>query len=187
MTLVLRRFGSLLIASICVFGAAAIAAGQQARASKAPAPSPASGPVITQIDEVALKKLLVPGGKPLLINFWATWCDPCREEFPELVKINADYKGKIDFITISLDDLADINTAVPKFLTDMHADMPAYLLKAADDEAAMKSVSANWAGGLPFTVLFDEKGSMRYYRQGKIRPDILRTELNKETSAVAKK
>ena len=145
------------------------------------------GPMITQIDEVALKKLLVPNGKPLLINFWATWCDPCREEFPELVKINADYKGKIDFITISLDDLADINTGVPKFLTEMHAEMPAYLLKATDDEAAMRSVSSNWSGGLPFTVLFDEKGSMRYFRQGKIRPDILRTELNKETASVAAK
>ena len=176
-----------LITALLVVGIAATAIGQKAASPKPPASSAGDGPQITQIDEIGLKKLLVPNGKPLLINFWATWCDPCREEFPELVKINADYKGKIDFITISLDDLADISTGVPKFLIDMRADMPAYLLKAADDETAMKSVSPNWAGGLPFTILFDEKGGVRYYRQGKIRPDILRTELSKETAAAADK
>src|SRR5215203_2074485 len=46
-----------------------------------------SPPKVTQIDEQGLKDLLKPKGKPLLINFWATWCDPCREEFPDLVKI----------------------------------------------------------------------------------------------------
>ena len=144
-------------------------------------------PSITKIDEIELKKLLVPHGKPLLVNFWATWCDPCREEFPELVKINAEYRGKIDFIVISLDDLADIDTEVPKFLKGMKADMPAYLLKAESEDTAMRSVSADWAGGLPFTILFDEKGGIAYFRQGKVRPDILRTELNKRTpTAVAK-
>lgn len=143
-------------------------------------------PTITKIDEVELKKLLIPRGKPLLVNFWATWCDPCREEFPELVKMYADYKGRIDFLTISLDDLADINTEVPKFLIDMKSSMPAYLLKTDDEDAAMRSVSANWAGGLPFTILFDPDGSTAYFRQGKIRPDILRIELAKRTSMAVK-
>jgi thiol-disulfide isomerase/thioredoxin len=173
-----------LVPAVLLVSIAVAAVGQKTAAPKISAPLPDNSPAITQIDEAALKKLLVPNGKPLLINFWATWCDPCREEFPELVKINAAYKGKIDFITISLDDLADINTAVPKFLSEMHADMPAFLLKAADDETAMKSVSANWAGGLPFTILFNEKGGTAYYRQGKVRPDILRAELTKETAAL---
>ena len=55
--------------------------------------------------------------RPLLVNFWATWCDPCREEFPDLVKIDADFRRKgLDFITVSLDDLSEIKTEVPKFL-----------------------------------------------------------------------
>ncbi len=139
-------------------------------------------PKVTQIDEIALKNLLKREGenaKPLLINFWATWCDPCREEFPELVKINDDYKGKIDFITISLDDLAEINHDVPKFLVDMKAKMPAYLLKTEDEEAAIASVSKDWQGGLPFTVLINEKGEIAYIRQGKIKPEIVRNEIDK--------
>ncbi|MBC7899839.1 MAG: TlpA family protein disulfide reductase [Saprospiraceae bacterium] len=143
-------------------------------------------PKITQIDEIALKKLLAPSGKPLLINFWATWCDPCREEFPDLVKIDAEYKGRINFITISLDDLAEINRDVPKFLGGMKAEMPAYLLKTADENAAIASVAKDWTGGLPFTVLFSPKGEIAYFRQGKIVPETLRGELNKNFSSDAK-
>ena len=115
----------------------------------------------------------------MLINFWATWCDPCREEFPDLVKIGADYKDKIDFITISMDDLAEINRDVPKFLAEMKAEMPAFLLKSQSEDAAIMIVSKNWQGGLPFTILFNEKGETVYFRQGKVKIDLLRAALEK--------
>src|SRR5688572_10118628 len=76
-------------------------------------------PKVTQIDASGLKDLLKPKGKPLLINFWATWCEPCRAEFPELVEIGTDYKAKIDLITVSLDELSEINGDVPEFLQQM--------------------------------------------------------------------
>lgn len=174
-------FGKKAIIAIMVACISILSFGQKTAVKKQVKPIAESRSAVTQIDEVALKKLLVPNGRPLLINFWATWCDPCREEFPELVKIDAEYKGKIDFITISLDDLVDINTAVPKFLSDMKAGMPAYLLRTADEEGAMRSVSPEWAGGLPFTILFDENGKTKYFRQGKVRPDILRGELSRST------
>ncbi len=136
-------------------------------------------PKVTQIDEIALKNLLkrVPHGKPLLVNFWATWCDPCREEFPELVKINTEFAGKIDFVTVSLDDLAEINRDVPKFLAEMKATMPAYLLKTEDEQTAIATISKDYAGGLPFTILFNGKGETVYFTQGKVKPEILRTEI----------
>ncbi len=137
---------------------------------------------VTQIDAAAFKNLLKREGataKPLLVNFWATWCDPCREEFPELVKINTDYKDKIDFIVVSLDDLAEINRDVPKFLVEMKAEMPAYLLRTQDEEATVASISKDWKGGLPFTILFNEKGEIVYNRQGKVKPEILRSEIDK--------
>lgn len=134
---------------------------------------------VTQIDEVGFKKLLDPAGKPLLINFWATWCDPCREEFPDLVEIDTEYKGKIDFITISLDDPADISTTVPKFLSSMKAEMPAYLLKTADESGVISSISKSWSGGMPFTALYNVKGELAYFREGKVVMATLREELNK--------
>ena len=142
-------------------------------------PQSASLPNVTQIDIEGLKPLLKPHGRPLLINFWATWCDPCREEFPELVRIDAEYHGKIDLITISLDELADIRTYVPKFLADMKSEMPAYLLHTPDESAAISLVSKNWSGNLPMTVLFDGDGKAAYSRNGKVRYEAVKAEIDK--------
>lgn len=136
-------------------------------------------PKVTQIDIEGLKKLIKPTGKPLLINFWATWCDPCREEFPDLVKIDTAYRGKIDFFTVSLDDLADINTYVPKFLAEMKAEMPAFLLKTPDESAAITMVAADWNGNLPMTILITATGETAYIRKGKIRNEAVTSEIKK--------
>lgn len=136
-------------------------------------------PKVKQIDGEALRKLLQPNGKPLLINFWATWCDPCREEFPDLIKIGADYKDKIDLITISLDELSEIDNDVPKFLAQMKAEAPGYLLKVPDEGAAIATVSKDWQGGLPFTILFNSKGEAIYGKQGKFNTAFLRNEIDK--------
>lgn len=135
-------------------------------------------PKVTQVDEVTIKDLLKPNGKPLLINFWATWCIPCREEFPDLVELDKKFKGKIDFITISLDDPAEIDRDVPKFLAEMKAEMPTYLLRTPDENAVIASISKDWAGGLPFTVLYNEKGELIHFKQGKIKLDVVKEKIN---------
>lgn len=136
-------------------------------------------PKITVVNGDELKNLLKSTGKPLLVNFWATWCDPCREEFPDLVKIDNDYRGKIDFITVSLDDLEDLKFVVPKFLWKMRAKMPAYFLKTVDEEKIISEISDDWQGGLPFTILYNSAGKVVYSRAGKIKTDILRAEIDK--------
>ena len=149
--------------------------------AKKPVAKAPVGPTVkvTLVDELALKKLLVPTGKPLLVNFWATWCDPCREEFPDLVKIDQQYKGKIDFITVSLDDVENITTTVPKFLSAMKAEMKPYLLKASDENTFIASIAKDWQGGMPFTALYSPNGDLIYYREGKVILPLLHTELEK--------
>ena len=138
-----------------------------------------SPPKVTQIDEQGLKDILKPNGKPLLINFWATWCDPCREEFPDLVEIGKDHEGKIDLITVSLDELSEIDGSVPKFLAQMGSETPAYLLKTSDADAAIGLVSKDWQGALPFTILFNAQGETIYSKQGKFQADVLAAEIEK--------
>ncbi len=152
-------------------------------AQKSPAetkPRAANLPRVTQIDDAKFKQLLKPaGGKPLLVNFWATWCGPCREEFPDLVKIDHEYRGKIDFITVSLDFIQEIDTSVPKFLSEMKAEMPTYLLTSADENTLISSITKEWSGGLPFTILYNEKGEITYLRQGKVKHETLKSEIEK--------
>src|ERR1700682_4535635 len=67
---------------------------------------------VREIDLKGLKKILQRDPKdtrPLLINFWATWCDGCREEFPNLVKIDNEYRGKLNFVSVTLDEVTEIN------------------------------------------------------------------------------
>jgi thiol-disulfide isomerase/thioredoxin len=144
------------------------------RAATSPAPVRA---VNTAEMQALLKR---DGSRPLLVNYWATWCDPCRDEFPELVKIDKDYRARgLDFIAITLDDLADIKTEVPKFLRLMNAQMPVYLLNVSDPEPVINSVDKDWGGALPATFLYNNHGEVVYKHFGRVKADELRAEIEK--------
>ncbi len=158
----------------------------QTRSSRTSRPKPATKqpPAPRAINGEEMQSLLKrDGNRPLLVNFWATWCGPCREEFPELVKIDTRYRPKgLDFIAISLDDLADLNTEVPKFLKTMKARMPVYLLNMPDPEPAINSVDRAWSGALPATFLYNKNGEVVYKYFGSIKPVELRAAIEKVMS-----
>jgi thiol-disulfide isomerase/thioredoxin len=178
------------LAGAALAAAAAGAAAQQrqpAQKSKdargGPKPAPAQRPKVTEIDEAALKSLLGTSAgreRPLLVNFWATWCGPCREEFPDLVKIRGQYApDRLDFALVSLDDPVDISTVVPDFLSEQRAGaLPAYLLHAVDDGNAINMVDPTWGGELPATFLYDRSGALVFKHKGRIKPDELRAALD---------
>ena len=146
---------------------------------------PAARPEVREINEAGLKALLearASKGRILLVNFWATWCVPCREEFPDLVRIEEEFRPQgeeFEFITVSLDDTTDIKTAVPDFLSQMRATrMPAYLLNATEPEAAINLVDKTWRGELPATFLFGRRGELFYQHKGRIKPAELRKSIN---------
>ncbi len=138
---------------------------------------------VTEINTESLSSLLKrepAHPRPLLVNFWATWCDPCREEFPDLVKIDRQYRVKgLDFIAISLDDLSEINAEVPKFLREMGATMPAYLLNVSDPEKAINAVDPKWSGALPATFLYSAEGEVVFKHFGRVEPVELRAAIEK--------
>jgi len=148
----------------------------KSRSARAVKPDP-----VRAVNAEEMQALLKRDGKhPLLVNYWATWCDPCRDEFPDLVKIDRDYRAKgLDFIAISLDDLVDIKTAVPKFLLAMNAKMPVYLLNVADPEPAINMVDKDWSGAMPATFLYDNKGKVVYKHFGRVNPGELRAAIEK--------
>ncbi len=172
----LEIFGALAVISL------SITANSFAQKTKSHVKTPVA-PRVTQVNEITVKPLLKPNGKPLFINFWATWCIPCREEFPDLVEIDKEYRGRIDFITITLDDPAEINRDVTKFLNEMNATMPTYLLYTPDESEVIGSISKDWQGGLPFSVLFSENGEAVLFKQGKIKLGVVKEKINSMLSA----
>src|SRR3954469_16969587 len=146
---------SLALAAACTRGTAAGDASATQKQSEpkqqAPSGAQASRPRVSEVKEDGLKSLLRVGEsreRPLLVNFWATWCVPCREEFPDLVKLRARYAADhLDFALVSLAHISDIETPVPDFLVGSGASsLPAYLLHAEDDGAAINLVDPTWAG-----------------------------------------
>ena len=170
------------IVSILLLTFSAAAQGKTAR--KPRSTRSVKSPAARAINAEEMQQLLRrDGNRPLLVNYWATWCDPCRDEFPDLVKIDKDYRAKgLDFIAISLDDLADIKTAVPKFLRQMSAKMPVYLLNVADPEPAINLVDRDWGGALPATFLYNNKGEVVYKHFGRVKTDELRSAIEKVLS-----
>jgi len=144
-------------------------------------PAKSQNPVVSAIDTDKLKSMITEQReRPLLVNFWATWCDPCRDEFPDLVKIDHDYRPhSLDFVTISLDDFSEIKTEVPKFLGSMKATMPAYLLNVPDPEPAITAVDPRWSGSLPATFLYNARGEVVYKHFGRVDPNELRAAIDK--------
>jgi thiol-disulfide isomerase/thioredoxin len=172
------RFSILLIGLAVVGSFVGFAAPAQSIGARAAGPAD-----VREIDLEGLKKILQRDPKdtrPLLINFWATWCDGCREEFPDLVKIDNDYRDRgLNFISVSLDDITDIKTAVPEFLKQMKARMPVVLLNVKDPEPAIHAVDEKWDGALPATYLYDKDGKVVFKYFGAIKPAELRSAIDK--------
>ena len=172
------RFTIVIPVALCVLLIGLTAPAQR---KKGYARKPKPLPVVSAIDTEALKGLITqPRERPLLVNFWATFCDPCRDEFPDLVKIDKDYRPQsIEFVTVSLDDFGEIKTSVPQFLVSMKATMPAYLLNVTDPEPAINFIDRRWQGDLPATYLYNEKGEVVYKHIGRVNTAELRQAIEK--------
>lgn len=177
----MRLFRIVIAVGFCLLSVSLAAPAQKRGSRAAKSRTAARKPVVAAINTEALKGLLKEERqRPLLVNFWATWCDPCRDEFPDLVKIDTEYRpGLLDFVTISLDDFSDIETEVPKFLVSMKARMPAYLLNVSDPEPAINAVDPKWQGDLPATFLYNEKGEVVYKHFGRVDTAELREAIEK--------
>lgn len=90
-------------------------------------------------------------GKVVLLNFWATWCPPCREEIPSMMKLNSAMAGKpFQMVAISIDEGG--KKAVEEFFNESHFSLPAYL----DPETSAAKIYG--ITGVPETFVIDKQG-----------------------------
>ena len=110
-------------------------------------------------------------GRVVLVNFWASWCVPCREEFPDLVRLERKYRDRgLSIVGVSTDLAKDL-PAVEKFLTKTKPDFRNYRKKSGgDDQDFIESVDPKWGGELPFSVLYGRDGKKASVLSGKQSP-----------------
>ncbi len=122
-----------------------------------------------QLDARGLEQRLAQEkGRVVLLNFWATWCEPCREEFPSLSRLQKAYAAKgLTVLGVST-DLKSQAAQVEKFLAEQRPAFPNYLKKpGGDDQDFIDAVDRSWGGELPFTVVYGRDGRKARVLSGK--------------------
>jgi cytochrome c biogenesis protein CcmG/thiol:disulfide interchange protein DsbE len=106
-------------------------------------------------------------GRPVLVTFWATWCGPCRDEFPMIAGIAKEYGPQgLAVVGVSLDEDQDLPLA-RKFLADTHAGFPNYRQKTGIDvDAFYQGVNPEWRGTMPQTDFYARDGHLARYFVG---------------------
>lgn len=128
-----------------------------------PDPFYANGFPDTQGRQVELAQYL---GKPLVLNFWATWCAPCVKEMPDLDMLHKKHDG-VNFVGLAVDTPVNVQ----KFGTKVQVSYP--LLIAGHGGIQLMRDLGNKQGGLPFTVVFNENGQLSHKILGQVKPDEL--------------
>lgn len=97
-------------------------------------------------------------GKVVIVNMWATWCQPCVEEMPAINRLKKKFEGNDNIVFVLLNVEADMEKG-KKFMKDKNYDLPVYV-------AADKIPSKYFQGAIPTTLIFNKKGELEVQAQG---------------------
>ena len=119
-------------------------------------------PTVRDIDRQGYAEMLSAAkGRPLVVNMWATWCGPCRTEFPDLVRLHRDFGPRgLELVTVSMDMRSVLKTEVIPFLEEQGATFTFYIKSPGDDDGFINSVNPDWSGALPATFIYDSEGRL---------------------------
>ena len=117
-----------------------------------------SAPIET-LSVQGLQKLVRAGkGRPVVVNFFATWCPPCKAEIPMLVEMTNKYKGKVNFVGLTVDNDATVAKVLP-YVAQMKINYPVY--RAGSDVVQAFSIRS-----IPFNVGYGKNGKVAWAFSG---------------------
>jgi len=122
---------------------------------------PATPQTLSQIDLAGYNKLLADHkGKPLLVTFWATWCEPCRDEYPLVNQIARDYASKgLVVLGINMDDDSATNL-IQHFLERNKPIFPNVRKKMGHEDAFVHGVDPQWKDEMPANFFYAADGRL---------------------------
>ena len=107
------------------------------------------------------------------MNLWASWCGPCREEFPDVLKVARELKPRgVRLVLVSGDFEAGRADAIA-FLREHGVEGATFIKKGADGEF-IDGLAPAWSGAMPATLIFDGAGRMKQLHEGKVTYDELK-------------
>jgi len=166
------QFPFLIFASVLLFSFAAVdsARTQNSAAKTATSGSQAAAktPDPAIIDLAGYQQVLAKyHDKPLVVNFWATWCEPCRDEYPLIVELAAEFKSQgVSVVGINMDDDSDMNL-VRRFIARTQPRFPNYRQKPGIDlDAFYHGVNPAWTGTMPQTIFYTRDGHINLFFLG---------------------
>ncbi|MCS7082885.1 MAG: TlpA family protein disulfide reductase [Bacteroidetes bacterium] len=157
-------YGVLLLLALGWLGCARSASESARSENRAQA---ASIEVLPVTAEGILAEVRKPEAAVTLVNLWATWCQPCVEEFPDLVRLARAYRERglrVMFVSVDFDSELE---AVRRFLAEQGVDFPTYIKAQDDDNAFINALNPDWSGAIPATLVFDRQGRLRHFHEGK--------------------
>ena len=144
-------------------------------------PRPAASAVkpLKSVTGGELKSILAQNSaKVTVVNFWATWCPPCKEEMPELIEVkNAFAAQGVKLVLVSADSGDDLEEAT-KFLRKVGAELPSFHL-GEEPEEFVKTFDPNWPATLPATFIFDGGGQRKASWIGRVTRAKLEEEIRR--------
>jgi thiol-disulfide isomerase/thioredoxin len=122
-----------------------------------------------ELDAAALVKAVrAQHGRPVVVSFWATWCEPCVREFPELVALARARKDTV-FVSVSIDEPKD-RSKVQALVTKQAPPFPVFMKSRGPDQAFIDAVDREWSGVVPATLVYDREGRRSALLQGEHTP-----------------
>jgi thiol-disulfide isomerase/thioredoxin len=100
-------------------------------------------------------------GKVVLVNMWATWCIPCRQEFPMLIQLYREYKSQgLELLAISNDDIQNFDD-VTDFVEERQVPFPTFIVAPNGTNELREVIYPEWTGAIPSTFFFDRRGILK--------------------------